>query len=307
MAQRLLLLCSMRSFLFCLFAGCAIAGSGSNGDLEPITIKEPPDDRDSNGNATSPGCDGVTKKGDCEGDMAVKCDVLADEVVEVDCTKNDLVCVKDAERGAICREPIDGGGGSSSGGSGSGGGGGGGGGGSTSGAPCTSGATAYGKCEGSVAIWCTEEGNTQTWDCSKSGLACKLDDCESGAYCCEGEGGGAGGGGGGGGGGGSSSQCDAIGNYGICTSTTSLQYCNTAGQIVTVQCTGGETCGDVSGAGVYCIAPTSGCGDLATYGPRCDGDYLHYCNPNTNSADSTDCTAFGGICSYDAFGTAACI
>jgi hypothetical protein len=58
------------------------------------------------GGPTAQGCNGITEKGRCEisdkGQVAVTCDVSANQVRRFDCSAMGKVCVLDSTRGAIC-------------------------------------------------------------------------------------------------------------------------------------------------------------------------------------------------------------
>src|SRR5690606_8643209 len=112
------------------------------------------------------GCAGVPASGRCEGGVARYCDLASGSLRQVDCRALGQSCVSDPDRGAACVDlglgaPVQG-------------------------ELCDGLVDRRGVCAQGAAIWCdADAGQIVAWDCAGSGLSCGVDQCQSGAYCCE--------------------------------------------------------------------------------------------------------------------------
>lgn len=245
----------MRSFALSLFLGCAMSKApGSGGDLEPIRIKTPPDQR--GGDGTAPACDGVTTLGQCEGNVAVRCDVVGNELIETTCGATET-CVKDATTGAMCRPNGQGGIGCGD-------------------------VSAEGTCQDGIALWCAD-GTLISWTCAESGLACAEDVCADGAYCCEttpvdttGE-------------------CERLGVVGECRNGAA-RWCSNGQIVEQTCDMGTLCSENACTAGAYCCPATDSCGVVTAAGACESDAILQFCNSATGELQFFDCTAFGTVC-----------
>ncbi len=273
--------------LVCGLWGCGPGTSAGDPDPDavPIHVKDTPGSK--TGNESSPGCNGVTERGECKDGRAITCDLTRDKVNTIDCVAIGRTCVSDVNRGASCEMvPTSGGGGAD--------------GGNDEETTCASGVTLAGFCAGTTAIWCaTSTGETVTWDCAMDGLACKVDDCGYGAYCCA-----------------QSgmmppmmtSECDRLGLAGECASGVA-RWC-AAGTIQEVNCASeGKTCEvDTCAFGAYCCGgpAMNECDTLGLRG-ECGGtggNTARWCSGST--LIETDCaTSTNGVCLVDVCGTGA--
>ena len=253
----------------------------------PITVKDPPGAK--TGNESAPGCGGVTERGECRDGRAVSCDLAKDRVNTVDCQAIGRTCVNDVQRGAMCEMvPTNGGGGADSG---------------DDESACASGVSLAGFCTGTQAIWCaTSSGETVVWDCAADGLACRVDDCAFGAYCC-----GSGTTGGVDAGTAATTECDRLGLAGECASGTA-RWC-AAGTIHEETCASdGKTCEvDTCAFGAYCCGGTT-VNECDTLGLRGEcggagGNTARWCAGS--SLIETDCAETSGVCLIDVCGVGA--
>jgi hypothetical protein len=226
----------------------------------------------------------VVERGECDGHVAVYCDLQREEIRRVDCEALGRTCLVDVGRGAICD-------------------------GST-----TDTYDEDGRCEDEAAVWRDEDGELQRWTCAEDGLTCQVDACQSGAYCCPGDGAADGGndvdpcadvicgedsshlsmccsd---------SSAECDQLGLAGACTSEGAVRYCQD-GEIVEYACSGGKTCevGTCYGGGAECCDESGAdeCAQLGLYG-ECDGQVARWCNDG--EIIELDCPSQGKTCQLD--------
>tara|TARA_R110002096_G_scaffold16898_10_gene58009 strand:+ start:20094 stop:21287 length:1194 start_codon:yes stop_codon:yes gene_type:complete len=140
-------------------------------DARPIDFRDPPEPKE--GSGTSPGCEGVTARGECQQGSAVYCDLDRGRLRRVDCEALGQNCILDISRGAICKslEEQDTGAGSGA------------------ASQCSdTGISEKGFCTSAgEAVYCDTSGTeavTRTWDCSAAGKTCGVDSCADGAFCC---------------------------------------------------------------------------------------------------------------------------
>jgi hypothetical protein len=244
-------------------------------------VKDPPEQK--TGNESAANCSGVTERGECRDGRAVSCDLTKNQLNTVDCVAIGRTCVNDVHRGVTC-EMVPTSGGAD---------------GPDEESPCGSGVTLAGFCAGTSAIWCaTSTGETIAWDCAADGLACKVDDCAFGAYCC-----------------GTASmpptpsmtsECDRLGLAGECASGIA-RWC-AGGTIREDNCaTMGKTCQvDACAFGAYCCGTTvNECDTLGLRG-ECGGtggNTARWCLGD--ALTETDCATDNGICLIDVCGIGA--
>jgi hypothetical protein len=237
--------------------GCAgtaptITGDDDDDQPPPPMIKQPPTPKD--GNATSPGCNGIPESGKCEDGVATYCDVEADSLRRKDCKALGKGCVVDTTAGAKCEAVTSGGGGT--------------------GGACGNGVTNEGTCGGQVATWCDElSAQTVVWDCAGDGLTCQTTCTTSsgtaipGAFCCAA--------------GGTpppaSNECPALGFEGECNGTTEARWCN-GDTLIEQQCTDGKTCQVDPSFGAYCATPPMSECDTLGFEGRCVGGKPKWCS-----------------------------
>jgi hypothetical protein len=166
----------MRYFalLAILLAGCSSKiGNPQEGttDARPIDFRDPPEPKE--GSGTSPGCEGVTARGECQQGSAVYCDLDRGRLRRVDCEALGQNCILDISRGAVCKslEEQDTGSGSGA------------------ASQCSdTGISENGFCTtAGEAVYCDTTGTepvTRTWDCAAAGKTCAVGDCAEGAFCC---------------------------------------------------------------------------------------------------------------------------
>lgn len=211
--------------------GCG-PSSNNNGDradaAPPPKVKKPPEPK--SGTSTAAGCNGVTEAGKCEGGVAVTCNVDSGQLRRKDCTALGSACVEDSERGAMC----------------------------SPGPSCATGLTVLGECGGEggqVARWCDEQSQTtQVWNCASDGMACTVDTCATGAFCC-----------------GAtppppSELCPELGFRGECVDSGRARWCE--GDVLRdITCEGGDTCQvDACEEGAYCCPPPGGADECERLG-----------------------------------------
>jgi hypothetical protein len=235
------------SLLLTVLIGC----SGSSSDVDNNENSNEP----SEGDATSPGCDGLTARGECRQGKATYCDLRGDRVRQNDCLALEQKCIIDLARGAVCQELEDDSGGDAS--------------------ACTdTGISESGFCTiAGSAVYCdTTSGfpTTKTWNCPEANMYCSIGECADGAFCCgepvseE-----------------NNAECDEIGFSGTCTDSQSGRYCS--GETVNeFSCPVGKTCQSfVCGAGAFCCdAPTGStneCTVLGIDGVCTEEGHVRYC------------------------------
>lgn len=162
------------ALLILVLASCSTSnGKSQDGaaDARPIDYRETPEPKD--GTGTSPGCDGITARGECQQGSAVYCDLDRGRKRSVDCEALGQNCILDIGRGAVCKsveqEP----------------------GGITTDSACKdTNISETGFCTSTgTAVYCDTTGDepvTKTWDCGSIGKACAVgqDGCATGAFCC---------------------------------------------------------------------------------------------------------------------------
>jgi hypothetical protein len=253
-----------------ILLGCSPTGSISADVPDAGAIKLPPTGKP--GEDSAPGCEGVTEGGECRDGVALYCDAGSGSLRQVDCRALGLVCAMDPDRGAICADL-----GNQSG---------------DPGSPCGGVVNETGYCsDQGAAVWCDVEGNqVVSWSCGQSGLSCAVNDCQSGAYCCEDAP--------------QANECPALGFYGECAGNTA-RYCNSNDTLIELDCTaqGKECVLDVCAEGAYCCSPAnpppSECDTLGSYG-ECGGaagTTVRYCLGGT--LREYECTTAGESCMLD--------
>lgn len=230
-------LVTMSWFILCV--GCSPTGSITGDQQDASPIKLPPEGKP--GGETAPGCDGVPAAGKCENGTAQYCDVANGTLRQVDCRALGQECVVSPSQGASClaiegATPNPGG-------------------------PCDGVINDKGMCSANgTAIWCDAASNQiVAWSCADDGLACGVDQCQSGAYCCA-----------------ESpppvNECDTLGFYGECADQVA-RYCTSNNTLVEIDCQArGKVCAlDECATGAYCCdPPQSECERLGVYG-ECGG------------------------------------
>jgi hypothetical protein len=148
---------------------------------------------------------------------------------------------------------------------------------------------------GQTATWC-DPATSQTivWNCAAEGLACTVDDCGYGAFCC-----------------GSSpppppsNECDTLGFYGECSGNTA-RWCN-GNTLVEKQCTGTQTCQlDACADGAYCCnapeEPQDECAEIGIRGVCTAEGRPRWCS--NGQIQEVTCAA-GKTCQIDVCGEGA--
>lgn len=218
-------------------AGCSTTiGESPKGtaDARPIDFRDPPEPKE--GSGTSPGCEGVTARGECQQGTAVYCDLERGRLRRVDCEALGQNCILDIARGAICQSLDEQDTGEGSG----------------AASACTdTGISETGFCTtAGSAVYCDTAGAqpvTKTWDCTAAGMTCGVGDCATGAYCC----------------GGTSQppagQCGTLDFNGICDNGTA-KWCDPVTGPKEKNCTAaGQRCeSDTCATGAYCCGTVGG-------------------------------------------------
>lgn len=253
-----------------LALGCSIGAPEveESPDASPIEVKEP---EDHDGSETASGCEGITELGLCDDGVAVKCDVEEEELRRTDCAALGERCVVDwtatgpeAFVGAVCRPPDE------------------------DVPSCDDGLDFEGYCDGDTARWCDDDAE-QVWDCgAEAGIGCAEDECEPGAFCCEGEGESGG-----------DADCDdpdfesaCVGEHG-----QTARSCED-GEVVEEDCLEAsdfDSCQvDACEDGAACCPGESECAELGVEG-ECAGSTVRYC-PEEDDYYENDCSWEGYVC-----------
>jgi len=253
-------------------AGGAATGENAPDAPPPPKVKQPPPPKD--GTRTAPGCDGIPESGQCRDGVATYCDVDKGELRRKDCKALGQSCLVDTARGAVCGAVMPGGDGPTT---------------------CDTGVTFEGSCTGQTAVWCDPESNqTISWDCAGDGLACTVDACAVGAFCC-----------------GSSpspvNECPALGFAGACEGNTA-RWCS-GDQLIENACSNGQTCQlDACADGAFCCDPPDApppqneCDQLGVRGICTAEGTVRWCNGG--EVDEVTCLA-GHTCQIDLCGDGA--
>lgn len=258
---------------FVLLAGCSPTGTISAEQQDAAPIKLPPQGKP--GGDTVDGCNGVPASGRCLDGVAMYCDVANGYLRQVDCRALGQECVVDPSRGASCEDL-----------------------GSTStdeGSPCGGAVDTTGFCSSDgTAVWCDEQSDQiVAWDCQQDGLACGVDQCQSGAYCCDD------------GGAQPQDECETLGFYGECSGDVA-RYCTGSDTLVELDCAAqGKACAvDECATGAYCCdppeSPVNECAELGIYG-ECggpDNNTVRYCIGDT--LYERECSTEGESCVLEA-------
>lgn len=245
--------------------------TGDPPDVPPIKL--PPEGKP--GGGTADGCGGVTERGECRDGVAVSCDVASDALRQVDCAALSQQCVFDPDRGVSCRdlglgEPGEG--------------------------PCLGLVSDEGFCaEDGSAIWCdSSSSQIYVWSCAQTGLACAVNECENGVYCCD-----------------AMSQppepdeCERLGFEGECDGQTA-RWCTGNDTLIELDCESQDkVCAlDECATGAYCCnaMPTNNCEQIGAYG-ECvadpeGGTSVNYClgDEQNNYACAAGTTCMLDIC-----------
>lgn len=234
---------------------CQVQGSITGDEPDGPPIKLPPEGKPGGDTATA--CGGVTERGQCQDGVALHCDVIENTLSQVDCAALGQECVIDPDRGAKCvqlnlAEPTD------------------------PDAACDGQIDGKGFCADGQAVWCDGQSDQiYAWNCAQSGLACAVDECQEGAYCCEAgapppdpE---------------QPSECDTLGFAGECAGEVA-RWCTGSDTLIELDCAArGQVCAfDVCAEGAYCCNPPeeiNPCPDLGVYGEcgGADGNTMRYC------------------------------
>lgn len=251
-------------------------------DASPIKFREPSKPKE--GTGTSPGCDGVSARGECQQATAVYCDLDRDQVRRVDCEALGENCIVDVARGAVCdkvdeEDP-----------------------GNTPTSPCSdTGVSVAGFCTSSSAVYCDTEGAqpvTTTWDCEAEGMVCGVGTCyDDGASCCP-----------------NTSQpapeeCGTLSFAGVCENGTA-KWCDAVDGPLEKNCTAaGQRCEtDTCADGAYCcgtVETTNECEQIGYAGVCSNDKTVRYCSQDKilnltclgNKTCQVDaCTSGAGCC-----------
>jgi hypothetical protein len=218
------------------------------------------------GSGSAPGCDGVTARGECQSGAAVYCDIERGMLRRVDCAALGESCVLDTVRGAVCEDISTR---------------------SVAETPCDSGVSETGFCSDNTAVYCDTSGDepvTRVWDCGASDMACVVDGCADGAYCC---------------GDGSQQECGSLDFNGTCDGNVA-RWCGALGP-KELDCSSlGQTCAvDECAQGAYCCGEPETPDECAEIGWAgvCEGDSMKFCFDG--EIIETQCNA-GETCQVDA-------
>ncbi len=227
-------------------------------DARSIDYRELPDPKE--GTGTSPGCEGVTARGECQQGSAVYCDLDRGRLRRVDCEALGQSCILDISRGAVCKnlEEQDPAGPGAS-------------------ACSDTGISEQGFCTSAgEAVYCDTSGSapvTRTWNCTAAGMTCGIDNCAHGAFCCDADGSTAG------------NLCEGTGLdfNGFCDGEVA-KWCSDSVGPQEKDCTAtGQKCEfDTCATGAYC------CGEVETPGG------------GTTPEEECAAIGFAGVCDDDA-------
>ncbi len=260
------------SLLLLVFASCTstIGKEDPNAvDAKAIDYRVPPEPKD--GTGTSPACNGVTARGECQQGTAVYCDLDRNRLRNVDCEALGQNCILDVSRGAVCKKVDEDTGGST---------------GTTSACTDTNVSEAgYCTADG-IAVFCDTTGAapvTRTWNCGDDSMTCGVDDCVEGAFCC---------------GGAEPIACGDVDYRGSCDGSK-VQWCHETNGLQTTECSAlGQRCEvDACADGAYCCGESSDeCTALGFRGECTGSNSLKYCTGGEIEAITCDA---GYTCQVD--------
>jgi hypothetical protein len=262
MRTRVLLLAAL-GLCACDGGGSAAERDAGGADTAPVLFRVGPLSK--MGDKTADGCAGVSELGECQGLLAVTCDVRSARQLTVRCDALGQNCVVDDVRGASCTDRPQ----------------------------ACEGLVSVAQCDGDVLVWC-DEAQMHAWNCADSRTKCLVDDCRPGPFCCApepptGADGGA-------------DPCYGLDDVGVCGDSDNqlAMYC-LKGEIIRHDCVAlGRTClYNVCAPGAECCLPCergSCSGTTLTYcqygGPprRYDcGRQRQLCAVEACSPDLADC------------------